>query len=250
MILVVQDYELNLSLQEYLLYQECPAKFRIYRMLNPLPNKPAFLNAPKRSLDEYIARGYKKQELDGIKFHLFASTFHQFYGRSIQQNIQPDEFIENRYYSYFWKYQRQRYLECDGKYPWMPFQTELSAMSEKQRGIIDCLEFINNDEEIRLIDYKKNKNGTDFESLYFYANLFDDFKFEMNWEGIEIKEIGYYYYSSGELAVQKYNINLKEKISDKIRSIQEKIKNIEFKCVKKSCINCNFKIICEIEKMR
>ncbi|MHA1187845.1 MAG: PD-(D/E)XK nuclease family protein [Candidatus Heimdallarchaeota archaeon] len=248
--MVVQDYELNLSLQEYLLYQECPAKFRIYRMLNPLPNKPAFLNAPKRSLDEYIARGYKKQELDGIKFHLFASTFHQFYGRSIQQNIQPGEFLENRFHSYFWKYQRQRYLECDGKYPWMPFQIEFSAMTEKQRGIIDCIEFCNNDEELLIIDYKKNEHETDIESLYFYVILLENFLFEMNWEGLRIKEIGNYYYFTGKLETQKINSNKKEKIKRKICTIQEKIKNLELHGIEGSCAACNFKIICKIEGIR
>ncbi len=248
--MVIHDYELNLSLQEYLYFNQCPQKFRIYRILNPIPNKNAFLTAPKRTTKEYEHRGYTKQELDGIRFHLFASAFHRIHYQSIHRKIFPKELGNNSYYTSFWKYQQQRFQESEGRFSWFPFQTELSAMTEKQRGIIDCLEFINNDEEIRLIDYKKNKNRTDFESLYFYAILFDDFKFEMNWEGIEIKEIGYYYYSSGELVVQKYNINLRGKISDKIRSIQEKIKNIEFRCVKKSCIYCNFKIICEIEKMR
>ena len=40
------------------------------------------------------------------------------------------------------------------------------------------------------IDYKKNKSETDLESLYFYATLLEDYMFEMNWEDLNIKEIG------------------------------------------------------------
>ena len=52
-------------------------------------------------------------------------------------------------------------------------------MTDKQRGIIDCLEFINCDEELRLVDYKKNKSRTDLESLCFYAILLGDFMIEI-----------------------------------------------------------------------
>jgi len=248
--LVVQDFVLNLSLQEYLFYQECPAKFRIYRILNPLPNKPAFLNAPKRSLDEYIARGYKKQELDGIKFHLFVSTFHQLYGQSIIQNTLPDELAGHHYHSLFWRYQQQRFSESEGKYPWLPFQIEFSAMTEKQRGIIDCIEFINNDEDLRIIDYKKNEHETDVESLYFYVALLEDFFSEMNWEGLKIKEVGCYYYNTGKLCVQTYNKNYLKKIEKKIAIIQEKIRNMNLHCNENSCLSCDFKIICKIKNIR
>ncbi|MHA1738978.1 MAG: PD-(D/E)XK nuclease family protein [Candidatus Heimdallarchaeota archaeon] len=168
----------------------------------------------------------------------------------MQQNKLPVELSDNRYQTLFWKYQQQRYIECDGKYPWTPFQNEFSAMTEKQRGIIDCIEFCNNDEELRIIDYKKNEHETDMESLYFYAILLEDFLFEMNWEDLKLKEICCYYYSIGKLDIQKYNKNKRNVIDRKINDIQDRIRNLNFHCVEESCLKCNFKIICEIEKMR
>lgn len=69
----------------------------------------------------------------------------------------------------------QRHLDSKGEYLWLPFQNESPAMTKTQRGIIDYIEYINNDEELRIVDYKKSKNDNDLESLYFYANLLGDF---------------------------------------------------------------------------
>ncbi len=123
-------------------------------------------------------------------------------------------------------------------------------MTEKQRGIIDCLEFTNSDEELRLIDYKKNKNETDLETLYFYAILLEEFMWEKNWEDLFLKEVGCYYYSTGELMVEKFNIDSKNKMEEKIQDSLEEIKNGNFEFNHRSCNNCNFKIVCEIERMR
>ena len=246
MILVVEDYELNLSLKEYFYYQECPQKFRFYRILNPLPNKEVFLT-DKRSIEEYRKRGYSDNEMNGIKLHQFFANFHQKYYLSIENNLVPKEFAVEHIKLLFWKYQQIRYQKSIGEFSWTPLWTELSIMSKTQRGIIDCIELTNNDEELRIIDYKKNKHKNDLESLYFYALLLEDYMNEMNCEGLKIGEIGCYYYLNGELNVEEYDFVIKNKIIEKINCILIEIRSENFILKKANCSNCVLQIVCKIQ---
>ena len=247
--MVIQDKELNLSLEEFQLFQECPQKFRLYRILNPVPNKETFLKK-KRPIQEYRLRNYSEEEMKGIKYHHFFSTFHPNYEYSIKKNSIEPKLLADPIHSLFWKYQLQRYKENIGKYPWQPLVTEFNIMIESQRGIIDSIDFINNDEELRLIDYKTEKQKGDLEALYFYAILLDDFMEEKNWDGLEISEVGCYYYINGELSVVDYKYKMKEKLLEKILSTLEKIKEENFELKSNSCYKCDLKIICGIVKGR
>ena len=240
--MVIHDNELNLSLEEFQYFQECPQKFRLYRILNPLPDKETFLKK-KRPIKEYELRNFSEDEMNGIKYHHFFSTFHLNYEYSIKRNSLPPELLTKPVYSLFWKYQQQRYKESLENYSWYPLVTEFNIMNKSQRGIIDCVEFINNDEELRIIDYKKNKHKNDLESLYFYAFLLDDYLIEMNWDGLTIKEIGCYYYLNGELNIEEYNFTIKNKITKKLNEIKKE----NFILKKENCERCDLQIVCKIQ---
>ncbi len=245
--MVVYDYELNLSLQEYFYFQECPQKFRLYRILNPLPMKNSF-QTTKRTISEYILRGYNETELEGIKLHQFFATFHQLYAYCISKGIIPPEIKAKKELLNFWNYQQQRYITCRGTYYWKPLYTELALMTKKQRGIVDCLEIINENGDLRLIDYKKSQNSMDFEALQFYALLVEEFMIENNWEDLTLKEVGCYYYSIGKLEVQPYPSGLKKVVENKIQQILQKIEAENFFLKKESCAQCQLRMICHIDQ--
>jgi len=186
--------------------------------------------------------------MNGIKLHQFFATFHQKYYLSIENNLVPKKLADELIKLLFWRYQQTRYQKSIGEFSWTPLWTELSIMSKTQRGIIDCIELINNDEELRIIDYKKNKYKNDLKSLYFYALLLEDYMNEMSWDGLTIKEIGCYYYLNGKLSVKKYDFDIRNKTKEKMNFILNEIKNEIFISQNNECNHCDLKVICQIER--
>ena len=86
--MVVLAYELNLSLQEYFYYQECPMEFRIHRILNPIPYQSAF-QSQEYSIEQYRLRGYPDHIIEGIELHAFFKNFYERYYQSITNNRVP-----------------------------------------------------------------------------------------------------------------------------------------------------------------
>ena len=133
---------------------------------------------------------------------------------------------------------------------WKPLQTEFAVMTKKQRGIIDSIEFINNNGELRILDYKKNKHPNDRELLYFYANLLEDFMGELDWEDLVVTEIGCYYYQAGNLYLEKYDLDEQKDMKEKIKAITNEIENENLPLIKDNCSNCQYQMICKIEENR
>ena len=86
--------------------------------------------------------------------------------------------------------------------------------------------------------------------MYFYAILLEDFIIELDWEDLDISEIGCYYYQKGVLSVERIDLELKKEIRNKINSALEIIRREELVLQDRSCDKCNLKVICDIEKMR
>lgn len=247
--MTIRENELNLSLKEFQYYQECPQKFRLYRILNPIPTKKAFLK-DRRNIEEYRHRGYLDTEIDGIELHLFFATFHQHYDISIYNNIVPSKLVENPIKLLFWKYQLKRYRKLEEKSYWSPIWKELQLMNKYQRGIIDCVEMLEGEQKLRLIDYKKKKYEKDQDALNFYALLLNHHIIEMGWDDLEIDEIGCYYYLEGELCLEKFTKNSEKNITDKIKQVLNQIKNENFCLNKEHCNSCQFNIICNVDQNR
>lgn len=245
----VEFYELNLSLQEYLYFQECPQKFRIHRLLNPVPYKMSF-ESHNYSLEQYRLRGYNDTFLEGIEMHEFFKNFHETYKLSIISNKFPEILSNNKAKSIYWFIQRDRFHQLENKNLWAPFKSEFKIMSEKQRGSIDCLEFCSRDENFSLLDYKRKPYTNDKELLLFYLVLLQDYIIENDLDIPEISLIGCYYYETGRY--RTFNINEDEiqffnKKLDKIRQDILEV-NLEFK--ENNCINCRYTDICKIEQLR
>jgi len=246
---VVKEYELNLSATEFVYFLECPQKFRLYRMLNPVPDKEDFMEN-RRTNSSYKLRGYKGSKDKGIGYHLFFETFHKEYAKVITEKIPPVEIQEDNVKLLYWVIQQEKYLEAKKLYYWYPFATELRLMTEKQRGIIDCLELCETKNGLRLLDYKPTPEPNDELTLLFYANLLNDYRLEnVEDERFDYKviEIGNYYYQMGVSEI--YNLTeMKNSVFNKTFSnMLEEITNENFYPNKSSCWNCNFRIICKIE---
>ena len=248
--MVVLDYELNLSKTEYLYYLECPQKFRLHRILNPIPSKTTFMNT-KRSSSNYVLRGYQDENLDGIISHSFFETFHRKYYDKITEQNPPEEIANHRIKSPYWDHQQKKYFEDTDH--WAPVHTELRLMTERQRGIIDCVEFSNTKKGFKLIDYKPEPSPNDKQSLIFYLNLCNEFRKENKDDDrllYDIVEIGCYYYQTGEeriFDIQEEELNLFE---ERMKQIILEIKQENLPLNRDSCVNCNLKMVCKIEESR
>ncbi|MFW9923217.1 MAG: PD-(D/E)XK nuclease family protein [Candidatus Thorarchaeota archaeon] len=243
--MVVHEYELNLSKTEYLYYLQCPRKFHIHRILNPLSDKMAFLNS-KRTTSSYFLRNYDEKKIRGIIDHSFFETFHRRYYDKITDPEPPEEIASNQIKLLFWKYQQKKYL-ANPDY-WIPYKTELRLMTEKQRGIIDSLELCSDGKGLRIIDYKSKPHKNDKLSLIFYANLFNAFRIEnkeIDLLSFRIKEIGCYYYEISEEII--YNMKQIELIQfqDSLNKILLNISKEKFPSDSK-CIRCKYFDICII----
>ncbi len=135
------EYELNLSATEFIYFLDCSQKFRLYRIINPLPYKSDFMNS-RRSIASYKKRGYKGKKYDGIKYHHFFETFHREYTKVITHPIPPEEIQSDNIKLLYWVNQQEKYFETKEDYYWHPFEREVRLMTEKQRGKIDCIEFV------------------------------------------------------------------------------------------------------------
>ncbi len=243
------EYELNLSTTEFLYFLDCPQKFRLYRILNPLPYKSNFMNS-SRSVISYKMRGYKSKKDKGIKYHHFFETFHKKYSRIITNTTPPEEIQEDNVKLLYWVIQQEKYYEKKEDYYWYPFEREVRLMTEKQRGKIDCIELCEDKNGLRVIDYKSTPELNDHLTLLFYASLLNDYRLENTDEGkfdCEVLEVGCYYY---EMGVKKiYNLTEVDRLAFEriLKNTQEKISNNEFFLNKSSCWNCNVKTICKIE---
>ncbi|NHJ86898.1 MAG: PD-(D/E)XK nuclease family protein, partial [Asgard group archaeon] len=225
----------------------CSQKFRIHRILNPLPSKAAFMKK-RRSRTSYFIRDFGDKNLQGIIDHTFFETFHREYWQRITEPEPPDEITSNEIKLLFWLHQQKRF-ETDPDY-WMPFCNELRLMTKRQRGSIDCLEMCVNGEGIRLIDYKAKPHTNDRLELIFYANLFNDYRLE-NEENdafvYDIIEIGCYYYELGYDIICKITEQELVNFSDELKIIFENIskEKFDFDCYNQNCIYAD---ICKIEK--
>jgi len=253
MIIVVLDYEINLSASELLLFMECPQKFRLYRILNPLPKKDTFMSSNDRTISSYELRGYDDELVKKIKYHKFFETFHKKYAKVIHNTIPPEDIAKDDICLLYWYEQQKRYFEVDDLCYWYPSSKELKLMTEKKRGKIDCLELCENKNGFRLIDYKPTPNQNDQLLLLFYANLFNEYREENPNEEefvYDIVEVGCYYYEMGIKSAQ----NLKEKERQAFERIFTdiigKIANEEFFTNESTCWNCKFKYFCKIEQKK
>jgi len=248
--MVVKEYELNLSATEFVYFLECPQKFRLYRMLNPVPDKDDFMEN-RRTNSSYKSRGYTGSKEKGREYHLFFETFHKRFAEVITEKIPPEEIQVDNVKLLYWVIQQEKYLKAKEHYYWYPFATEVRLMTEKQRGIIDCLELCETKNGLRLLDYKSTPESNDELTLLFYSNLLNDYRME-NVEDdrfdYEVVEIGNYYYQISKRKI--YNLT-EEHNSSFVRIFKNTIENIvkeEFYRNKNSCWNCDFRIICKIEE--
>lgn len=248
--MVVLDYEINLSKTEYLYYLECPQKFRLHRILNPIPYKTTFMNT-KRSTSNYVLRNCSEDDLNGIIKHSFFETFHKKYWNRITEPEPPKEIASNQIKLLFWLYQQRKYFE-DTDY-WIPVQTELRLMTERQRGIIDCVELCKNKIGLRIIDYKSEPHQSDKLALVFYANLLNAFRAE-NKEYDEflydVVEIGCYYYESGIMMMFELKVDELFSFQESYQQILSEISQEKFPLIETSCWNCRLTDVCKIEKRR
>jgi len=247
--MVVLPYELNLSLQEYFYYQECPMKFRIHRILNPIPYQSAF-QSQEYSIEQYRLRGYPDHIIEGIELHAFFKNFYERYYHSIVNNKIPIFKKNKTKKRMFWLKQRERYQLLPDKDLWLPYDRELKLMTEKQRGKIDCIEFCLNGDGLRVIDYKPQPSETDEETVLFYSNLLIEYDLENDLDIPEITEVGCYYYNLGEYVIKKITNEQLLQISEKVSSVLEEINKENFSLDKSTCDKCSYPYICEIERMR
>ncbi|MGC9780055.1 MAG: PD-(D/E)XK nuclease family protein [Candidatus Heimdallarchaeota archaeon] len=249
---MVLEYELNLSATEFLYFLDCPQKFRLYRILNPLPNKDDFMNS-RRSLSSYEMRGYQGKKDDGIKYHHFFEKFHKKYAKVIHQTVPPEEISEDSIKLLYWINQQEKYIAAKDDCYWYPVEREVRLMTEKKRGQIDCIEFCEDKFGLRLIDYKPNPEPNDQLLLLFYATLYNEYQLENpNKDGLnyEVLEVGCYYYEMGIKEIFDL-IEVNKKTFDSFfKEILEKIANNKFFIKKSSCWNCNYKYACNIEQRR
>ncbi len=243
------EYELNLSATEFLYFLNCSQKFRLYRILNPLPYKSDFMNS-RRSITSYEKRGYKGKKYDGIKYHHFFETFHREYAKVITNPIPPEEIQSDNIKLLYWVNQQEKYYETREDCYWYPFEREVRLMTEKQRGKIDCIELCEDKNGLRLIDYKPTPEPNDYLTLLFYAKLLNEYRLENTEDerfDYEVLEVGCYYYEMGVKKV--YNLTEENRLTFEwiLTNTQEKISKKEFFLNKSSCWNCNFKTICKIE---
>ncbi len=251
--MVVLDYELNLSATEFLLFSECPQKFRLYRILNPLPRKDVFLSSSNRTISSYELRRYDEDVVNKIKYHKFFETFHETYAQVIHNTIPPKEIAEDDICLLYWHEQQKKYFEVEDLYYWYPVSKELKLMTENKRGKIDCLELCENKNGLRLIDYKQTPDLINQLSLLFYASLFNEYREENPNEEefeLDILEIGCYYYEMGIKRVQNLKENKSQVFDRLFADTLGKIANEEFFINKSSCWNCNFKYFCKIEQKK
>ena len=247
--MVVKEYELNLSATEFLYFLECPQKFRLYRMLNPVPEKEDFMGN-RRTNSSYKLRGYKGSKEKGLGYHLFFETFHKEYAKVITEKIPPVEIQEDNVKLLYWVIQQEKYLEAKKLYYWYPFATEVRLMTEKHRGIIDCLELCETKSGLRLLDYKPTPEPNDELTILFYANLLNDYRLENSEEerfDYEVVELGNYYYQMGVRKIYNLSEDNNSSFESIFENILEEIAYEEFYPNTKSCWNCDFRIICKLE---
>ncbi len=251
--IVVMDYELNLSASEFLLFLECPQKFRLYRMLNPLPRKEVFMTSNNRTISSYKLRGYDERLIRRIKNHKFFETFHKRYAAVINDTVPPEEIVEDNIYLLYWIEQQEKYQEVSDLCYWYPTYKELQLMTKRMRGKIDCIELCENKNGLRLIDYKSTPDQNDELLLQFYAKLFNNYKEENPYEeGFEYKvmEVGCYYYTMGVRNVTSLTDTSTRAFDIYYENAIRKIANQEFYTKKQACWNCNYKYFCKIELKR
>lgn len=247
----ISSNELNLSLTEFLYFQTCSQKFRIHRLLNPVPYPNNFMSS-KRPLGSYFLRGYDQQTLEGLRYHAFFEQFHQKYFPIITNEEPPPEILADEVKKQFWFHEQQRYYEVDLEC-WFPHATEVSLMTKKQRGRIDCLVLCPEREGLKLIDYKSHPSPDDELSLIFYTQLVNNYRKEMNdmdFLDYDAIETSCYYYKSG--AEKQFELRLNKIIgfNKKLEAARTQIASEEFKFQLDQCFSCQYKTICLVERKR
>jgi len=247
---MISEYEQNLSITEFLYYQECPQKFRIHRILNPIPSYNAFVNS-KRSSENYHLREYNQNMISGIELHQFFEDFHKNYSSEITENNPPPEIATNQVKLLYWLNQQKKYYQ-EGDF-WKPLATEASLMTEKQRGIIDCIKISTKNDGIQIIDYKPEPHPNDQITLLFYANLVNEYRKENVEEDsylYNVAEVGCYYYSQGREKIRKLDAKELNQFKNKLSKIQNNVLAEKFNFNKYYCLNCEYYKTCKIEELR
>jgi hypothetical protein len=244
------DYEINLSATEFLYFLDCPQKFRLHRILNPLPYKTDFMDSKSRTPAHYKKRGYKGKKIKGIQYHRFFETFHENYAKIITDSKPSKEIQEDNVKLLFWVSQQEKYLEAKDECYWYPFDKEIRLMTEIQRGKIDCIELCEKKNGLRIIDYKPTPEVNDKLLLLFYANLLNDYRIENPEEdrfAFEVLEVGCYYYEMGVKNIHNVTEVNRKAFEEILKNTQEKILKSEFFLDRTKCWNCGFRAICKIE---
>ncbi|RLI71155.1 MAG: hypothetical protein DRP02_05570 [Candidatus Gerdarchaeota archaeon] len=243
--MTILPYELNLSKTEFFYYLECPRKFRLHRLLNPVPSKSTFMSTT-RATTNYFLRHYEKQSLRGILYHSFFENFHKQYWNRITEPKPPEELMEDQIKCLFWQYQQKKYFTSPDY--WIPYRTEVRLMTEHQRGVIDCVELCDDKYGLRIIDYKARPSTQDLQELLFYANLMNVFREnkEEEWIEYDVVEVGCYYYLSGEERV--YEIKQKDLLAftNLLQRIIEEISRESFPGEKTPCKDCRLNELCKL----
>ncbi|MBD3190373.1 MAG: hypothetical protein GF308_07000 [Candidatus Heimdallarchaeota archaeon] len=246
-------FALNLCWEEFLYYQTCPQKFRIHRLLNPVPDPSTFMTT-RRPLKSYALRGYSPQTLEGLEYHRFFEQFHRKYFPMITNEQPPPEILLDDVKHCYWLQQQKKYCELDAEY-WFPRMTEVSLMTSHQRGRIDCLHYCPDKDGLRLTDYKPRPSPDDELSLLFYAQLVNSYRqenkyLEYEWIEMDVVEASCYYYKVGRERVVEVT---EEKLTAVTQELEETLTHIAdelFPFQTKRCWSCNYQPICQLEQIR
>ena len=243
--MTILPYELNLSKTEFFYYLECPRKFRLHRLLNPVPSKSTFMSTT-RATTNYFLRHYEKKSLQGILYHSFFESFHKQYWNRITEPEPPAELMNDQIKRLFWHYQQTKYFTSPDY--WIPYRTEVRLMTEHQRGVIDCVELCDDKYGLRIIDYKARPSPQDRQELLFYATLMNAFQEdkEEDWIEYDILEVGCYYYLSGEERVYEITQEDLSSFSTFLQRIIDEISKENFSAKKSPCSDCKLKELCKL----
>lgn len=225
--------ELNISKTEYIAYLECPLKFYIIKSLNQ--NKP-YGPRGERDYDSF-----PEEAKEGMNWH---SWFEEFYENEINvlvrstprgKNTQETKIMEQ-----FFLLEQKRYQE-NPKY-WIPIKKEFYIQTDKYRGQIDRVDQLNEEKEVRIVEYKKRPKALDEQELLFYANLYTE-----KYPEEHVSEIANYYYLKGNYVLKKLTIEMLDRFKEKIVITQEEILKPNWKRAKNCSeqTKCKFRFICQ-----
>ena len=155
---------INLSKTEFTAYLECPFKYYLIQDLNR--NKP-YGPRGKRDYSKFAS------ELQyGMSWHKWLMYFHSNYEDNIISDIYPfegDKSLEAKLMKQFYEWEKETYA-MNHEF-WHPIVVEQYLENKHYRGIIDRIDLLNSNGDIRIIEYKSRPGNFDQKELMFYAVL-------------------------------------------------------------------------------